>query len=235
MQVFFLPEITKGNSFLGPEESHHCSKVLRMSPGEKVLFMDGKGTLAEGEILEPSAKNCRIIINLIYCNYNTRPYHLHIAIAPTKNISRFEWFLEKSTEIGIDNITPLLCTRSERKHINIKRSKKIILSAMKQSITTVLPEINEMVSIKSFINNLNTENAFMAYCDSKDGIHLKSHIHPAQKYTILIGPEGGFCPEEVKLAKGKDIQLVSLGASRLRTETAGIAACHTISLCNEET
>ncbi len=235
MQVFFLPKIKKGNSFLGSEESHHCSKVLRMSPGEKVLFMDGKGTLAEGEILEPSSKNCLIIINRIYSNHNTRPYQLHIAIAPTKNISRFEWFLEKSTEIGIDNITPLLCIRSERKHINIKRSKKIILSAMKQSITTVLPEIHEMVSIKSFLENLSPENTFMAYCDSKNGIHLKSHIHPEQKYTVLIGPEGGFSPEEVKLAKERSIQLVSLGVSRLRTETAGVAACHTISLCNEKT
>ena len=234
MQVFFLTEIKKGNSFLGSEESYHCSKVLRMNSGTKVLFMDGKGTLAEGEILEPSAKNCQIRISLIHSNYNTRPYQLHIAIAPTKNMSRFEWFLEKSTGIGIDNVTPLLCARSERKHINIKRSKKIILSAMKQSITTILPEIHEMVTIKSFLKNLNTGNAFMAYCDSKEKVHLKSQIHPGQKYTVLIGPEGGFSPEEVQLAKEKNVQLVSLGASRLRTETAGIIACHTISLCNEK-
>ena len=198
------------------------------------MFMDGKGTLAEGEILEPSAKNCQILINKIYSNYNTRPYQLHIAIAPTKNMGRFEWFLEKSTEIGIDNITPLLCVRSERKHINIERSKKILLSAMKQSITTILPEIHGMVSIKSFLKNLDPENTFMAYCDSKDGLHLKSHIQPGKKYTVLIGPEGGFSQEEIKLAKEKGIQLVSLGTSRLRTETAGIVACHTISLSNEK-
>ena len=235
MNLFYAPYIVEPVTTLTEDESKHIVRVLRKSEGDIVFFTDGLGFIYKCVIKEANPKKCLIEIVEKTAGRDKRNFRLHIAIAPTKNITRFEWFLEKSTEIGIDNITPLLCTRSERKHINIKRSKKIILSAMKQSITTILPEIHEMVSIKSFLKNLHTGNAFMAYCDSNKEVHLKSQIHPAQKYTVLIGPEGGFSPEEVQLAKEKDVQLVGLGTSRFRTETAGIIACHTISLCNEET
>ncbi len=233
MQAFFLSEIKNGTNFLSAEESHHCLKVLRMTSGTKVLFLDGKGTLAEGKIQDSGSKTCQVYINKIYRNHKKRNYNLHIAIAPTKNSGRFEWFLEKAVEIGIDQITPLQCSRSERKRLNMERSEKILLSAMKQSVTTTLPVIRQMLPFKEFIKSIETENTFLAFCDYKKGNHLKNYILPNQKYSVIIGPEGGFSPEEVSLAKEKGIQVVSLGTNRLRTETAGIVSCHTIRLLHE--
>jgi 16S rRNA (uracil1498-N3)-methyltransferase len=233
MQAFFLSEIKNGENFLSPGESHHCLKVLRMASGTKAIFLDGKGTLAEGEILNSGSRICRVNIHNIYRNHQKRNYRLHVAIAPTKNSGRFEWFLEKSVEIGIDRITPVLCTRSERKRLNMERSEKILLSAMKQSLTTTLPVMQQMLPLNKFIESIDPENTFMAFCDYKEGNHLKNYILPNQEYTVIIGPEGGFSPEEALFAKEKGVQLVSLGASRLRTETAAIVACHTIQLLHE--
>lgn len=233
MQAFFLSEIIEGENILNPEESHHCLRVLRMVSGTKAVFLDGKGTLAKGEILEPKSKICRVFIHTIYKNYQKRSYSLHVAIAPTKNSGRFEWFLEKSVEIGIDKITPILCSRSEKKRLNMERSKKILLSAMKQSLTATLPEIQTLLPFTKFIESIGPENTFMAFCDYKNGNHLKNYILPKQEYTVIIGPEGGFSPDEAAIAKAKGIQFVSLGTSRLRTETAGIVSCQTIRLLHE--
>lgn len=233
MQVFYLSDIILGNNFLGSEESHHCSKVLRMKQGAEALFIDGKGTMAEGEVLKTDPKKSLVNVKIIHENYKPRPYRLHIAISPTKNNSRFEWFLEKSTEIGIDEITPLLCERSERKIVNSTRSGKIIRSAMKQSITAFEPILHDMVSFTEFITNSNCQNIYMAYCGDDINKYLEEVAIANSESTVIIGPEGGFSPHEVEMAKSNNLDLVSLGNSRLRTETAGIVSCHTFSLINQ--
>lgn len=233
MQVFYLPEILDGINFLDPEESHHCSKVLRMSSGEEVMLIDGKGTMAEGEVLETDPKKSQIKVKNIHYNYNLRPYRLNIAIAPTKSNSRFEWFLEKATELGVDEISPISCDRSERKSSNIIRSKKIIRSAMKQSITAFEPKINEIKSFSKFIAENRYMNTFMAYCDEHQNKHLKDVACSKTEACVIVGPEGGFSPEEVNLAQLNNIELVSLGKSRLRTETAGLVICQIFNLINQ--
>ncbi len=233
MQVFYHPEITEGNNYLGAEESHHCSKVLRMKSGEEVSLIDGNGTMAEGVIKNPDPKSSLISIDKIFKNYNPRPYRLHVAIAPPKSNSRFEWFLEKSTEIGIDKITPIYCERSERKTINRNRAKKIIWSAMKQSITAHEPKLEEMTSFKDFIENNRQKNTYMAYCNNDIIIHLQEVANSNTDTCVLIGPEGGFSPAEAELALNNNIALVSLGKSRLRTETAGLVVCQILNLINQ--
>lgn len=233
MQVFYLPDILDGINFLDPEESHHCSKVLRMSSGEEVMLIDGKGTMAEGEVLETDPKKSQIKVKNIHFNYNLRPYRLHIAIAPTKSNSRFEWFLEKATELGVDEISPIFCDRSERKNSNIIRSKKIIRSAMKQSITAFEPKINEIKSFAKFISEKPNVNTFMGYCDEHQNKHLKDVGSPNTEACVIIGPEGGFSTEEAKMAQLNSIELVSLGKSRLRTETAGLVVCQIFNLLNQ--
>ena len=233
MQVFYLSEIVEGINFLDPEESHHCSKVLRMSPGEDVMLFDGNGKMAEGEIIIADPKKSQIKVKNIHTNYNLRPYRLHIAIAPTKSNSRYEWFLEKAVELGVDEISPIYCERSERKTSNIIRSKKIIRSAMKQSVTAFEPKINEIKSFSKLIAENLDMNTFMAYCDENQNKHLKEVAHPKTEACVIIGPEGGFSPEEAKLAQLNNIGLVSLGKSRLRTETAGLVVCQIFNLINQ--
>jgi len=233
MQVFYTPDIKNITYALTPEESKHAVKVLRMEAGDEVCMIDGKGGLYYGIIDEPDAKKCTIRVIEKIEQYNRRNYYLHIAIAPTKNIDRFEWFLEKATEIGIDEITPLLCQRSERKTVKPERLRKIILSAMKQSIKAYEPKLNPLTKFTDFINNPDYENIFIAHCEDNPKQSLKSTIEPFNKITILIGPEGDFSPQEIELAKNKRITEVHLGKSRLRTETAGIVACHTVNLIKE--
>ena len=233
MQVFYLSEIVEGINFLDPEESHHCSKVLRMSSGEEVMLVDGNGKMAEGKIIKADPKKGQIEVKSIHTNYNLRPYRLHIAIAPTKSNSRYEWFLEKATELGVDEISPIFCDRSERKTSNIIRSKKIIRSAMKQSVTAFEPKINEIKSFSNFIAKNRDMNTFMAYCDEHQNKHLKDVANPKTEACVIIGPEGGFSTVEAKLAQLNNIELVSLGKSRLRTETAGLVVCQIFNLINQ--
>jgi 16S rRNA (uracil1498-N3)-methyltransferase len=189
--------------------------------------------LSEAEIADANPKKCRLTIVNSALDFGKRNFHLHIAIAPTKNIDRFEWFLEKATEIGIDEITPLLTSHSERKTINAERLEKILVSAMKQSLKAYLPQLHELTTFKELIINNKTENKFIAYCDEIQKIHLKDLATKGNNTLILIGPEGDFSPEEIKLAIENGFKVVSLGESRLRTETAGIVACHIVNLANE--
>jgi 16S rRNA (uracil1498-N3)-methyltransferase len=234
MQVFYTPEIKKITYQLTEEESKHAIKVLRLEAGDEVCMIDGVGGLYFGIIDEPDQKKCVIRVIEKIEQYNRRNYNLHIAIAPTKNIERLEWFLEKVTEIGIDEITPILCQRSERKAIKTDRLEKIVLSAMKQSIKAYKPKVNELTKFSDFIASQACENTFIAHCEEVPKPSLKSKVGKNQKYTILIGPEGDFSPEEIELAKGRGIQEVHLGKSRLRTETAGVVACHTINILRDE-
>jgi 16S rRNA (uracil1498-N3)-methyltransferase len=233
MQLFYVPNISGSEIILDETESKHAIRVLRLQKGDQIQVVDGKGGFYMAEIADANPKKCRLTIVNSALDFGKRNFHLHIAIAPTKNIDRFEWFLEKATEIGIDEITPLLTSHSERKTINAERLEKILVSAMKQSLKAYLPQLHELTTFKELIINNKTENKFIAYCDEIQKIHLKDLATKGNNTLILIGPEGDFSPEEIKLAIENGFKVVSLGESRLRTETAGIVACHIVNLANE--
>lgn len=230
MHIFYAPDILGNLYTLNEDESKHCIRVLRLIAGDEITIIDGKGGFYKTRILIPEPKRCQVEVIEVITEFEKRNHHLHIAIAPTKNIERFEWFLEKVTEIGIDEITPLLCEHSERKVVNNERLEKIIVSAMKQSIKAYLPKLNQMIPFRQFTQTRNDGDLFIAHCNKKELNHLKNEIQPKQKTTILIGPEGDFSPEEVIMAIQHNFMEISLGSSRLRTETAGVVACHTINL-----
>ena len=230
MQLFYCPELLNNTSFLSKEESIHCFKVLRKKSGDHIYLIDGIGGFYEAKITIASQK--KVIFNVIKkWNQAKNPYWLHIAIAPTKNNDRFEWFLEKVTEIGIDEVTPLICDHSERKMIKNERLEKIILSAAKQSLKSKLPKLNKVTSFKDFMDKTHSTNSFIAHCLPSKKKTLKNVVNSDS--TILIGPEGDFSILEIELALKNNFIPVSLGHSRLRTETAGVIACHTIALNHE--
>ena len=204
-------------------ESGHCFRVLRKAAGDTITFVDGNGNYFEGEILEINKKQTLLSITTKVENWKTLPYNLHIAIAPTKSNDRFEWFLEKATEAGIHQITPILCKRSERKVIKVERYEKVLKTAMKQSLSATLPKISELTDFKSFIDQefSNTEK-YMAWCGDEKMPQLKSILKPKKNYLFLIGPEGDFTEEEVNLARANDFIPITFGSQRLRTETAGV-------------
>ena len=230
MQLFYL-ENPKNEIILSAEESKHATKVLRKKEGDILNFTDGKGDFYKAEITVADSRKCRLKIVSTEQKEKQHNYHLHIAIAPTKNIDRFEWFLEKATEIGIDEITPIICSRSERKVIKTERCKRILLSAMKQSLKFHLPKLNNPISFKEFINQNFEGNKYIAHCEKSNKLELiKSDA--VEKTLILIGPEGDFSPVEIEMALQNQFKDVSLTTSRLRTETAGIIAAHTINMKN---
>jgi 16S rRNA (uracil1498-N3)-methyltransferase len=233
MQYFYIPDITSKIILLPPAESAHCIKVLRLTKGDTVNLTDGKGGLFKTVIQEDNSKKCKVEIVESQKESGRAGYRIHLAVAPTKNISRFEWFLEKATEIGIDEITPILCEHSERKIIKPERLNKVIIAAMKQSLKTFLPVLNPMTNYRAFINNSHNGDKFIAYCSDQFEAHLKEKYNKTQNVVVMIGPEGDFSPDEVKQAIENRFTPVSLGENRLRTETAAIVACHTINLVNE--
>lgn len=235
MILFFTTDIQNNLATLHDEEAHHCTQVLRKRVGDRVTCVDGKGWFYEGEIINIEKKRCTLEIVNQWEDPNRWDFQLHIAIAPTKNIERFEWFLEKATELGIDRITPLLCEHSERKQIRLDRLEKIILSAMKQSLKATLPILHELITFQDFIKSQNTDHQqFIAYLGEATNPHLKNVYHSARSAVILIGPEGDFSAKEIQSALNQGFTGVSLGDSRLRTETAGVVACHIIQLMNEK-
>ena len=233
MQIFFIPEISGDIVNLSAEESKHAVKVLRLSDGDRVQIVDGKGGFYQAEIVDANPKSCALKITESVSGFEKRNFKLHIAIAPTKNIDRFEWFLEKCTEIGIDEITPLLSEHSERKVIKPERLEKILVSAMKQSLKAYLPKLNELTRFADLLDKEFHGKKFIAHCNDGLKPHLKNELTSGDDVLILIGPEGDFSPEEVELAKAKGFQEISLGNARLRTETAGVVACHIVNLANE--
>ncbi|PIE88326.1 MAG: 16S rRNA (uracil(1498)-N(3))-methyltransferase [Bacteroidetes bacterium] len=233
MNLFYIPDIPDDQTAsLSPEESRHCIKVLRMKAGETVHFTDGKGYLYRGSIVEDSPKRCLLqIMEKRFIPFG-KP-SLHLAIAPTKNLNRTEWFLEKATEIGVARITPLYCTHSERRTIKPERLEKVLISAMKQSLKTSLPELMPAMTFNNFVKSATEQHRFFAYCGEGEKKLLQKVCPQGEAVLIMIGPEGGFAPQEVATAQEHGFIPVSLGASRLRTETAGIVACHTFNLLNE--
>jgi 16S rRNA (uracil1498-N3)-methyltransferase len=235
MQLYFIDPVTASVPCaitLGDEESFHCIKVLRMRTGEMLHLTDGKGNLYQGQILAQDTKICPVMLISVTPEFGKRPFKLHLAVAPTKNVARFEWFLEKATEIGIDEITPLICEHSERVNIRTERLQKIILSAAKQSLKTYFPVLNEPMKFDDFIRLNLTASRYIAYVEEQQPKHLKVAYQNGD-CTILIGPEGDFSKKEMDSAFQNGFIPVSLGPSRLRTETAAIVACHTINIANE--
>jgi len=233
MQLFYIPDITGDSVTLDETESKHAVKVLRMTEGTRVRIVDGKGGFYEAEINDAHPKRCRLSVLEVHKEPHRKNYRLHIAIAPTKNNARFEWFLEKATEIGIDEITPLFSEHSERKAVKTERFEKILVSAMKQSQKAFLPQLNALVSFHDFIQNNSEKEKFIAHCNDGEKPHLKNILKKEQNLLILIGPEGDFSPQEVATAKENGFREISLGNERLRTETAGIVACHIANLMME--
>lgn len=234
MQLFYAPELRGDHHTLNEQESKHVIKVLRKRSGDTIKLTDGKGKFFTGELMNDDPRKCELHIIDFSEGEGKRNYRLHIAIAPTKNINRFEWFLEKATEIGIDEIHPIICRRSERKVIKTERLIKIITAAMKQSLKAYHPVLHEAKSFTEFTRMEFEGQKFIAYVEKGEHPLLQTLYTPGKDSIILIGPEGDFSPEEVEHAKEKGFQIVSLGESRLRTETAGIVAAHTIAVLNNE-
>lgn len=232
MNLFYTPDVSGEFYELSEEESKHCSKVLRLQAGDLVYLIDGRGGFYTAKITSPHPKRTGLQITEIRRDYGKRNHYLHIAIAPTKNIERLEWFLEKATEIGIDEITPIICERSERKEIKPERLNKVITSAVKQSIKAYHPVLNDAVKFKSFISANRTEQKFIAHCIEDQKASLKDKVDVNGQYLILIGPEGDFSPSEISAAKDEGFIPVTLGESRLRTETAALEACFEINFLN---
>jgi len=233
MHLFYIPEIHGNFVGLNEAESKHCVKVLRLAEGDEVQMVDGKGGFYNAVISKADIKKTILKITARQIGFEKRDYYLHIGIAPTKNIGRFEWFLEKATEIGIDEITPLVSAHSERKTVKAERLKKILISAMKQSVKAFLPKLNEITLYARFIELPFEGSKFIAHCHSTEEAPLKGLVEKKKKVIILIGPEGDFSEKEIQDAQQHGFTGVSLGNSRLRTETAGVVACHTVSLINQ--
>ena len=234
MQLFYNPDISEStNQFFFPkEESKHIVKVLRKSVGDILNITNGNGWLFDAEIINADLKKCLVNIN----NSKQKPrkdYKLHLAVAPTKMNDRFEWFLEKATEIGIDEITPVFCDHSERRHLKTERMEKVILSAMKQSLKFHLPILNAPAKFKDFIVKDDWNLGLMAHCENSMKMPLSTYLPFHQKMMILIGPEGDFSSQEINQALEQGVKPITLGDNRLRTETAGIVACNYVSLLNE--
>jgi 16S rRNA (uracil1498-N3)-methyltransferase len=229
MHYFYVPFISNG--ILPEEESLHAAKVLRLQTGELITLLDGKGGVALAKITLPHPKKCAFEVVNHEHKGSGRNYRLHVAIAPTKNIERFEWFIEKAIEIGVDEITPVLCRYSERKHVKAERLDKLCVAACKQSVQTVFPTINEMTDLHPFLKTAKAFKKCIAHCYPQERFDFRRSAEGQNDLLILIGPEGDFSLEEVILAIEQGFEPVSLGSSRLRTETAGVMACATATLC----
>jgi len=224
MHLFYHPDLSGDLVTVTPEESRHIS-VLRLKPGESIYLTDGNGLLCKALIADSSTRACQLQIMERHHEYQKKPYYLHIAIAPTKQMERFEWFLEKATEIGIDEITPVICRHAERRELKTERLQKILQSAIKQSLKSYLPRLNEPVEFVPFVKNTVTADKFIASGKSEDQFHIRNVLGQKKEVLILIGPEGDFSESELSLAMNCEFQQVNLGKSRLRTETAGIFVC----------
>lgn len=230
--IFFAPDILS-NPELPFEEGQHCVKVLRKKEGDEILITDGKGFFYDATIVQAHPKHCIVNITNTVEPPKGWNFKLQIAFAPTKNIDRIEWFAEKTTEIGIDRLSPILCQHSERKEIKSQRIEKILVSAMKQSQKALLPILDEMQSFSEFIKKDFDGQKYIAHCYLQEKSLLKDIYKKEENALILIGPEGDFSEKEVEEALKHGFKAISLGESRLRTETAALVACHTVHVLNQ--
>lgn len=234
MHLFYTPDITPSHPqyFLNEEESKHAVRVLRLEVGAEVQLIDGKGGLYTAQIKDAHPKRTILQITNVVTEYSKRNNYLHIAIAPTKNLDRLEWFLEKATEIGIDEISLIICQRSERKEAKTERLNKIITAAIKQSLKAYHPVLNEAVTLNKFMAQPFDGQKFIAHCEDGEKASLKAELISHGKYLILIGPEGDFSPAEIDSALHNGYKAITLGESRLRTETAALEACFEVNFLN---
>jgi 16S rRNA (uracil1498-N3)-methyltransferase len=233
MHIFYTPDITQNTYTLNEEESKHCVRVLRLAVGSIVNLVDGKGGFYTAEITSDNPKKVSLSILKVETEFHKRNHYLHIAVAPTKNIDRIEWFLEKATELGIDEITPIITDRSERRIVKEDRLNKVITSAVKQSIKAYHPKLNDAISFDTFLKEPFDGDKLIAHCiDNGEKQYISKLVAPHQKYLILIGPEGDFTPDEVNLALNKGFKALTLGDNRLRTETAALSVCFEINYLN---
>lgn len=233
MQLFYNPRLDNSASqfTFSEEESKHIVKVLRKKQGDILHITNGNGYLFEAKIIVTDAKKCKAEI-IDTDKKHRKMYWFHLVVAPTKMNDRFEWFLEKATEIGVNEITPIICENSERKVVKVERMEKVIQSAMKQSLQTFLPKLNAPISYKDFMAKTHENLLFIAHCEDEEKLDLKRRVAPDRDVTILIGPEGDFSKKEIKQAYKKGFLPVSLSENRLRTETAAIVACTTVNMIN---
>lgn len=234
MQLFYSPDISKNQEqfTFSKEESRHIVKVLRKKDGDILHITNGKGDVFTAVILIAAIKSCTVEIKEVVTQ-NPLNYNLHLAVAPTKMNDRYEWFLEKATEIGISTITPIICDHSERKVIKEDRFEKILQSAMKQSLSAYLPKLNPAIAFKEFLKQGFNGALYIAHCEETNKKSLKKELQTNTDITILIGPEGDFSTKEIELALTNNFIPVTLGETRLRTETAAIVACHSVAFVNE--
>ncbi|MBR4851761.1 MAG: 16S rRNA (uracil(1498)-N(3))-methyltransferase [Tidjanibacter sp.] len=225
MLLFYAPDITTPLYTLDEIESGHCVRVLRLQEGDTLNITDGRGTLYDAEVVDAHPKRCSVRIVAEHHNWEQRPYQLTVAVAPTKNIDRIEWFVEKATECGIDRIIPTLCDHSERKVIKGERLEKIAISAMKQSLKAYLPDIAPLTPLREVLTTPFEGTKLIAHCEEEaERVFIGRELKAGDNVLILIGPEGDFSPEEIALARENGFREVSLGDCRLRTETAALAA-----------
>ena len=231
MNLFYQPQLPQGIHYLDPDESRHAVKVLRKKTGDPIRLTDGKGLYYDATITTADAHRCSFdIIQKI--PEALRTFSIHIAISPTKHPDRIEWFVEKAVEFGIDDITLIACDHTERQHLKLERLEKMAISAMKQSLRATLTHIHPLTNFRNVILNNNAQQKFIAHVDHDNQDQLKNLATPGTSYLVLIGPEGDFSEEELSLAEARDFKKISLGPARLRTETAGLAACHILNLAN---
>lgn len=238
MHLFYTADIQPDHSQyqLSEEESKHAVRVLRLDVGDRVQLIDGVGGFFEAEIQDAHPKRTLLSVISYTPEFQKPSYHLHIAVGPTKNIDRIEWFLEKATEIGIQEITPLISDHSERKDVKTERLNKVIVSAMKQSLKAYMPVLNEAIAFDRFLQRITDQDGLqkaIAHCEEDaEKKYLNQEFKTGQRYLILIGPEGDFSPVEIEKAISAGFVPISLGEARLRTETAALYACTEIALLN---
>jgi 16S rRNA (uracil1498-N3)-methyltransferase len=232
--LFYQPRLNEGSLFLDHDESRHCVKVLRKRSGDLIQVTDGRGFFYDALLTNTSPEQCTFVIQKKTAAPKKK-YSLHIAIAPTKNPDRTEWFAEKAVEIGVDAISFVQCKNSERISLKLERIQKLAVSAMKQSQQAWLPVIHPLRPLTDLIHNTPESTRFIAYVDKTNPDHLVNVAPPEKDYVVLIGPEGDFSPEELELALQQGFRKVSLGPNRLRTETAGLVVCQSIAILHQRT
>ena len=234
MQLFYTPDIEPSHPqyFLSEDESKHAIRVLRLETGDEVQLIDGRGGFYNAKIQDAHPKRTILNITSVTPNFNKRNHYLQIAVAPTKNIERLEWFLEKATEIGVDEVTLIVTQRSERKEVKVDRLNKIITAAIKQSLKAYHPVLNDAVKLNQLLVQPFDGQKFIAHCEPGEKLDLRKGINLKGRYLILIGPEGDFSPAEIELALENGFKPITLGEARLRTETAALEACFEVNFIN---
>ncbi|WP_297931549.1 16S rRNA (uracil(1498)-N(3))-methyltransferase [uncultured Alistipes sp.] len=236
MQLFYAPDLVPPHHTLSEEESRHCVRVLRLAAGDTLHLTDGRGTLYRCAVEEADVRRCTVRVEERFDEWERRPYRLTLAVAPTKNADRYEWFLEKATEVGVDRVVPIETARSERRIFRPARAEKVLAAAMKQSLKAYMPRLDPLTPFERLVAEPFAGRRMIAHCDTpRSGAgkrYLAATLRPGEEAMVLIGPEGDFSPEEIDRAVAAGFEEVTLGDQRLRTETAAVAAAVMAAVAN---